>query len=114
MPTKINCHPYPCEIWFTTSRKKFNRLHKKIFGEDNLCELGAGIVVPDMHRQRMIIGVFDDSADTLVHEVSHLVIDIFNAVGMEVNIETTEAFAYLFESIFSQCFKIQNNDNKRT
>lgn len=108
MLIKLNTHPYPCSVWFTNSE----RLHRQqvLKFRDNpppVCDYG--VTSRDYSGMNICIGVFDNNHCTLSHELCHAVIDIFDAVGMAVNMETTEAFAYLYESLFSQSCEFMRN-----
>ncbi|EFM0018489.1 TPA: hypothetical protein IHD35_000551 [Escherichia coli] len=106
---KINCHPYPVHIWFTNS----HRFHaSKCYSEGidtDGAEGCAGICSssePD--RGRQVVGVFDNDLTTLVHEVQHAVINLCHYIGMPINTQTTEAVAYIYDSIFTQCKDIND------
>ncbi|WPJ72188.1 hypothetical protein DEEACLCL_00171 [Salmonella phage CRW-SP2] len=104
---KLNTSPYTnVDIWFTNSQilyeKKILEIRqiKKDLGLENM----AGIVDSNKpYRNQMVIGLFDNNSFTLVHEVSHATINLFHAVSMKVNVQTTEAFAYMLESLYQQC-----------
>ncbi|WP_416135356.1 hypothetical protein, partial [Dickeya solani] len=91
-------------IWFTNSERMFNRKRSEITGDLNPMEGGClGFVSRSGSGMTMVLGWFDEDLATLVHEVSHVVIYVFDAIGMDPSVYTTEAFAYLAENIFSQC-----------
>lgn len=102
---KLNCNPYTnVNIWFTNSHKLYSLQVMKIRDEPAIQEYdSAGVVSADDSRGNMVIGMFCSSSDVLVHELSHAVINIFHFIGMDVNIHTTEAFAYMLESLYKQC-----------
>lgn len=102
---KLNCNPYTnVNIWFTNSHKLYMLQVAKIRDEVGLPEYSCeGVVSSDDSRGNMVIGIFSPKSDLLVHELSHAVINIFHFIGMEVNTHTTEAFAYMLESLYKQC-----------
>lgn len=102
---KIDCSPYPVVLHITTDMKAFYKRRKAINGFTDSVEGILGMCSRNAASDIMIIGLFSKDASVLVHEVSHAVINIFEAVSMDVNQHTTEAFAYLFESIYTQCSK---------
>lgn len=57
----------------------------------------------------MVVGVFDGSTSTLIHELGHVAINVFYYVGMDVNLHTAEAFSYLLDSLYSQASSHLNN-----
>ncbi|AGY47625.1 hypothetical protein Maynard_108 [Salmonella phage Maynard] len=102
---KLDCHPYFPDIWFTNSRILFLQQLSKIRDEGIIHDLEdtIGMVSSDESRGKMVVGVFISDSGVLVHELSHAVINIFEAVNMVANTHTTEAFAYLLESLYNQC-----------
>jgi hypothetical protein len=50
----------------------------------------------------------------MIHEVFHVTRDCFNEIGMDINEETNEAFAYYQEYIFKQILKILLVDEEET
>lgn len=102
---KLDCHPYFTNVWFTNSRILYAKQVSKIRPDPAALDVEdlLGVVSPNDSRSQMVIGFFDCDSAVLVHELSHAVINIFHAVGMDVNTHTTEAFAYLLESLYQQC-----------
>ncbi|QIO03286.1 hypothetical protein HYQ37_gp081 [Salmonella phage pertopsoe] len=102
---KLDCHPYFPDIWFTNSRILFLQQLSKIRDEGIIHDLEdtIGMVSSDESRGKMVVGVFISDSGVLVHELSHAVINIFESVNMVANTHTTEAFAYLLESLYNQC-----------
>lgn len=102
---KLNIHPYYQDVWFTNSRILYVKQVSKI--RDDVIDVHdyLGIVSYSESRSSIVIGCFNGDVPTLVHELSHACIDILEGVGMDVNIHTTEAFAYLIESLTRQCIE---------
>jgi hypothetical protein len=102
---KLDCHPYFPDIWFTNSRILFSQQLSKIRDDGVPNDFGdtIGMVSSNESRGKMVVGVFIPNSGVLVHELSHAVINIFEAVNMTANTHTTEAFAYLLESLYNQC-----------
>lgn len=102
---KLNCSPYSnVDVWFTNSHKLYSRQVEKISEDPPVLEdEAAGVVSSNDSRGRMVVGMFYPNSDLLVHELSHVVINIFHFIGMEINVHTTEAFAYMLESLYKQC-----------
>jgi len=100
---KLNTHPYPADIWFTEDLQAFNRKRTAVTGLQPVEDVFYGCVSVSENRGSMVIGVFDGNGSTLVHESAHAAINVFTHIGMDVNEQTTEAFAYLQESIYRQC-----------
>ncbi len=99
---KLDTHPYGVDIWFTNSELLHAKQVSKIRKEPPIKEC-AGLVSSNDSRSQMVIGIFVPSSAVLVHEISHAVINVFDCIGMDINTWTTEAFAYLIESLYQQC-----------
>ncbi len=55
----------------------------------------------------------DGDISTLVHEASHLAVDIADCVGILPTTKSDEAFAYLLEHLVSQILECQKKAKKR-
>lgn len=97
---KLNVHPYNYNLFFTCSKKRFYRERTRITGSQDKPDV-IGMFSYDSGNA--VIGVFDNDKATLVHELAHAVIDIMVYVGMPINIDTTEAFAYLQDKLYQEC-----------
>ncbi len=100
---RLKAHPYPNEIWFTDDIDTFQKKRTALTGRYPMDGDMFGCVSATDTRRAMIIGIFDSSSSTLVHECAHAAIMVFSHVGMPVNEDTTEAFAYFQESLYAQC-----------
>ncbi|HBT0444716.1 TPA: hypothetical protein MA058_003370 [Klebsiella pneumoniae] len=97
----LNVHPYFLYVYFTRDEKTFNKCRTKFTGKKPLQDLGCGCVSTD-GQGKIILGVFDKSDSTLIHELSHVMVHIFEYIGMPINSDTTEAYAYLMASLYDQ------------
>lgn len=102
---KLNCHPYPTNIWFTQDKESFNRKSLKLTGNQSAENNHVGCCAWNPETGEIVIGVFDDKLTTVVHELGHVMLMVFDYVVMNVNFHTEEAFCYLNESLFEQCAK---------
>lgn len=102
---KLDSHPYFTDVWFTNSRALYAQQVSKIRQDPAALDIDdlAGVVSSNDSRSQMVVGVFVGDSYVLVHELSHAVINVFYAIGMDANTWTTEAFAYLMESFYRQC-----------
>ena len=100
---KLDCSPYPNDVWFTTSLNLYNRKRTDITGLTHDIGDMLGCVSTSPTKINNVIGIFDNNYYTLVHEIVHLVVNIAESIGMDICTETTEPTAYLFESLYRQC-----------
>lgn len=101
---KLNVHPYPNNVWFTTDHDEFMRKRALVCGMTSNC-FAEGCVSISEGMRNQVIGVFNVSHETIAHEVGHSVIGIFSYVGMPVNDDTQEAFCYLTGKLHKQIYK---------
>lgn len=104
---KLNCHPYSCEIWFTTKKSEFYRKRGNLTGRYSESDV-FGMCSCTENRGQMVVGLFESDNSMLVHELSHAAINAFEFMGMDINSHTTEAFAYFIESLHRQCTAYMN------
>lgn len=104
---RLDTGPYGKVLWvdFTTSRKTADKQWEQFGGQPGRFDRMAGVLFANNEGDHMVICVFDGKLSTLVHETAHAVIDLFGYIGMPVNGQTTEAFAFLQEHLFNQCKK---------
>lgn len=103
---KLRVSPYPIQIWFTNDILKFKQKRKDILGTE-ITDVGVGHCSTDGYGC-IVFGVFDKKLSTLVHELSHVMVHIFEYIGMNINNHTTEAFAYLMDNLYTQCENLIN------
>lgn len=106
--SKIDCRPYPADVWFTDDIESFHRKRRQISGMTDRMDDMQGCVSSSDNRGSMVIGLFVMDSSVLVHEISHAVINIFHFTGTPINLDTTEPFAYMAESIHQQCNDLLN------
>lgn len=105
---RIDCRPYPADIWFTDDVDSFHRKRRQINGMTDRMDAMQGCVSSSDNRGSMVIGLFVMDSSVLVHEIAHAVINIFHFTGTPINLDTTEPFAYMTESIHEQCNSLLN------
>src|SRR5689334_20760880 len=98
---EVRLTPYRHTLFFVDSRKKMERCCPHV-GEMTPDTQGCSHVCTCNGGAIFIIGVFNGRADTLVHELAHVVFNLFDLIGQPVNASTSEAFAYLQQWIFEQ------------
>lgn len=51
------------------------------------------------------MGIFSEPLPTLIHEVNHFCLWVFDYIGMPVNSGNSEAYCYYMDSILEQVLK---------
>lgn len=104
---KLNVHPYPSNVWFTTDHDEFMRKRKSIC---DMCSpvFAEGCVSTDDSGRNQVIGIFNVTHNTIAHEVGHVVMNLFQYIGMPITDDTQEAFCYLTGKIHEQIYRYLN------
>jgi hypothetical protein len=92
----VIANPYDVEVTFTTSRETFEGISGRKTGEY------AGACSAVMAGSVMVIGVFDGSRATLVHECVHGSIAILQRARINPFNDDGEVHAYLTDWLWSQ------------
>jgi hypothetical protein len=100
---EIAIRPYAATLFLTTSQDEY--LEKRRKYTDVAVDLtGTGGITSGYEDDEVfVVGLFTATAQTLVHELSHVVIRTLCRVGIPINIETSEAFTYLLDDLYSEC-----------
>lgn len=61
----------------------------------------------DGGQDATVVWLRDFETSTLVHEVTHLAMLLFNQVGVPISLDNTEAFAFYTEYWFTQFLKVR-------
>ena len=93
-------HPYGEPVFFTDSTKSFARMsgtpeNDRVLGRTTEHKDGG-----------VIVGVFDGSRQTLVHELVHAVLFILSWKGMDPQDSSGEAMAYLLDYLYGEGCKL--------
>lgn len=106
---KLDVRPYYADIWFTNSKSLYLRKRSEIgVTPDPWLDGAGGMTTYYENGWQQVVGIFNRDKETLVHELSHAVINLFNGVGMPINQDTSEAFCYLIGDLFTQCNNAMN------
>lgn len=101
---RIDAAPYPVNLEIVTDIVVFNKKYEKLKGyapDINGCK-----GYTSFSGNMVLIGVFTDSLHTLVHELNHFCLWVFDYIGMPVNSSNSEAYCYYYDYIFNQAYKL--------
>ncbi len=100
---RLQLRPYPGEVWITKSVKQYQKAHLKRFGEEDSV-MNDGAV-----RSGRMMGIQDEKGTTyivyatspvyLAHELSHVVLDLFECIGIDPRSGNGEPFCYLLSQL---------------
>ena len=100
--------PYPFDMYVTSDESTFTKIRKREFGdvkkieEDQHGFFSCGTSI----KGRRVCIVYARTKPALVHEIAHLVIYVFEKVGIPINDSGSEAFAYMIEQLFRDSERI--------
>lgn len=101
---RIDAAPYPVNLEIVTDIVVFNKKYEKLKGyapDINGCK-----GYTSFSGNRVLIGIFTDSLNTLIHELNHFCLWVFDYIGMPVNSSNSEAYCYYYDYIFNQAYKL--------
>lgn len=99
---KVNATPYPVSLEVVDSWEVFRSKYIKYKGyEPEECSLGTTTYYGD-YGNKVLIGIFDGSFVTLIHELNHFCIHTMEHVGLDITVKSSEAYCYYFDSILKQ------------
>jgi hypothetical protein len=105
--TVINCIPYRWDLKLFTDQNAFLNARNEIFSDDvwalkDLIYTG-GMCSTSREARTIVIGIFEQRACVLAHELLHACLRIFEDIGAPIDPDNSEPFAYLFEHLFDEC-----------
>ena len=100
---KLNTSPYPVQLEVVFNQDTFIKKYKKLKGHEPDLEGCKGYTT--YSGNKVLMGIFSDPLPTLIHEVNHFCLWVFDYIGMPVNSSNSEAYCYYMDSILEQALK---------
>lgn len=100
---KLNTSPYPVQLEIVFDRDTFVKKYRKLIGYEPDIESCKGIT--SYSGNKVLMGIFSEPLPTLIHEVNHFCLWVFDYIGMPVNSSNSEAYCYYMDSILEQVLK---------
>ncbi|AFR52032.1 hypothetical protein ECBP1_0082 [Escherichia phage ECBP1] len=100
---KLNTSPYPVQLEVVLDRDTFIKKYKKLKGYEPDLEGCKGYTT--YSDNKVLMGIFSDPLPTLIHEVNHFCLWVFDYIGMPINSSNSEAYCYYMDSILEQVLK---------
>ena len=97
---KLNTSPYPVQLEVVFDQDTFIKKYKKLKGHEPDLEGCKGYT--SYSGNRVLIGIFREPLHTLIHELNHFCLWVFDYIGMPVNSTNSEAYCYYYDHILSQ------------
>lgn len=100
---KLNTSPYPVQLEVVFDRDTFVKKYRKLKGYEPDIESCKGFT--SYSGNKVLMGIFSEPLPTLIHEVNHFCLWVFDYIGMPVNSSNSEAYCYYMDSILEQVLK---------
>ena len=100
---KLNTSPYPVQLEVVFDQDTFIKKYKKLKGHEPDLEGCKGYTT--YSGNKVIMGIFSEPLPTLIHEVNHFCLWVFDYIGMPINSSNSEAYCYYMDSILEQALK---------
>ncbi len=100
---KLNTSPYPVQLEIVKDREVFCKKYKKLKGYEPDIAGCKGYTA--YSGNKVLMGIFSELLPTLIHEVNHFCLWVFDYIGMPVNSSNSEAYCYYMDSILEQVLK---------
>lgn len=100
---KLNTSPYPVQLEVVFDRDTFVKKYRKLKGYEPDIEGCKGYTT--YSGNKVLMGIFSDLLPTLIHEVNHFCLWVFDYIGMPVNSSNSESYCYYMDSILEQVLK---------
>lgn len=100
---KLNTSPYPVHLEIVNDRGVFCKKYKKLKGYEPDVDGCKGYTA--YSGNKVLMGIFSDHLPTLIHEVNHFCLWVFDYIGMPINSSNSEAYCYYMDSIIEQALK---------
>ena len=100
---KLNTSPYPVQLEVVFDRDTFVKKYRKLKGYEPDIESCKGFT--SYSGNKVLMGIFSEPLPTLIHEVNHFCLWVFDYIGIPVNSSNSEAYCYYMDSILEQVLK---------
>lgn len=100
---KLNTSPYPVQLEVVFDRDTFVKKYRKLKGHEPDTEGCKGYTT--YSGNKVLMGIFSEPLPTLIHEVNHFCLWVFDYIGMPVNSGNSEAYCYYMDSLLTQVLK---------
>lgn len=104
---ELSLRPYPGMVFVTKDRKAFVRAAKELFDSDQSTlgnQAGRFLAGSTWYHPHTAL-VWWTSPSTLAHELSHVIFDRFETVGIDPMSGNHEPFCYMLSQLFMEAAK---------
>ncbi len=100
MDFEISLRPYPGRLFVAPDRKAYLAAYSELFGGSDVLDYQKGRFYGQMDKKGLwTYLIFADDRHTMVHEVTHLLLDVFERCGIDPRAGNGEPFCYMLSQI---------------
>jgi hypothetical protein len=99
---RITLDPYPGVLYLTTNKAEFIRLATRLSKMEVLDKPEATGRCLMIDQSPRIYVAWSETSDAMVHEMAHVVLDMFDCAGIDPVASNGEPFCYMLGSIVSR------------
>lgn len=94
---ELTLRPYPGTIRVCRSKKEYRKEHRRLFGED--IDLTNKFGRMDGHGGKAVYLVWGCGTAMLAHELSHVILHVFELAGIDPREANGEPFCYMLSQL---------------
>lgn len=98
---QLSLRPYPGKVWVCKSKKEYRLKHIELFGIDDDLKNCFGRMAG--HGKKIIYLVWAIDGPRLSHELSHVILHVFDLVGIDPRQANGEPFCYMLSQLLIEC-----------
>lgn len=106
MAKEISLRPYPGVLWVAKNAKEYKKAQRKVFKvvdpHDEGEVIGGKFFAGENKEGSWAYMIWADSRHYLVHEISHVLMHLFDRCGIDPRDSGGEAFCYMIQTLFEE------------
>ena len=112
---ELSLRPYNGRLFVTNTVKGFQKAHKNIFNESaELTPANEGRFVGDRGKNdEWVYLVYASSTPILAHELSHVILHVFERCGIDPREAAGEPFCYMLSQLMLDSQQLDKNHKSR-
>lgn len=107
MLKEISLRPYPAQLFYAKTKTDYEKGHQKLFGipAKTTPRQQGQFSARSGPEQSWVCLIWAEDFPSLAHEVSHVVLTVFEDIGVDPIESSNEPFCYLLEQILRDILK---------
>lgn len=103
-PLELSLRPYPGRLLVALTKESYEETHQRVFGiSDTLTDAQAGrFSIVEVPGAEWTFLIWASNPHTLAHELSHVVLDVFDRCGIDPREGGGEPFCYMLSQLICE------------